>query len=170
MQTAERQHPYSFIKTGYSAYQKGNYTVAIANYNYAIHLSPQDPNVYRLRADAKIKLGQYQEAIIDCNTTIQLDRFNPAYLTRGFAHYFSYQNENALADFNMAISLNYNPAYAYKYRADIKRDMHRFYEARVDYQKALILAKQCEYELLIAQILPCVQEMYLRTTAVRFSH
>ena len=151
------QYPYAFINAGYSAYLKGNYTDAVAKYSIAIHLSPQDPNAYRLRADAKIKMFQYQEAIIDCNTAIRLDPFNSAYLTRGFAHYFSYKNENAIADFDIAIILNHNPAYAYKFRADVKRDLRRFCEARIDYQKALILAQQGGYELLIAQILPSMR-------------
>ncbi len=87
-----------FINAGYNAYRQGNYEDAITNYNAAIHVNPHSPLSYRLRADAKIKKGKYQEAIHDCDIAITLNPADPAYLTRGFAHYFSYQNQNAVDD------------------------------------------------------------------------
>ena len=160
MQYLNRQDIYTLINAGYRAYRQGNYRDAIVYYNVVICLNPQNPITYRLRADAKIKIGQYQEAIYDCNTAIQLDPVNPAYLTRGFAYYFSYQNEAAIADFTAAIRLNHNPAYAYKFRADVKRDLHLYYDAWSDYQQALKHAQHNGYDLLIAQILPAMRSMY----------
>lgn len=72
--------------------------------------------------------------------------FNSA---RAFAYYFSYQNENAIAYFDMAIILNHNPAYAYKCRADVKRDQYRLPEAKVDY---LVFLKSTPKPLFISDL------------------
>lgn len=149
----------TIINVGYRAHRQGNYVVAILNYNTAISINPQDPTLYRLRADVRIKLQQYEDAICDCNAAIRLDPTNPAYLTRGAAHYFSYKNEEAIADFSMAIHLNHNPAYAYKLRADVKRDQRNFLDALYDYQAALRLAEQDGNDFLIAQITPPMDDI-----------
>lgn len=142
MQYFNRPNLLKIINTGYAAYRQGNYMTAIHNYNIAIHINPQDPTPYRLRADVWIKLQHYEDAIYNCNTAIKLDPVSPAYMTRGAAHYFSYKNEEALADFSMAIHLNHNPAYGYKLRADVKRDQRNFLDALYDYQAALKLAQK----------------------------
>lgn len=159
MQYLNRPTIQTIINAGYAAHRQGNYAVAILNYNTAISINQQDPTLYRLRADAKYRLQQYEDAINDCNIAIRLDPVNPAYMTRGAAYYFSYKNEEALADFSMAIHLNHNPAYAYKLRADVKRDQRYYLDALYDYQDALKIAQQDRNDFLIAQITPSMDDI-----------
>ena len=49
------------------------YEDAIADYDAAIRMNPDDFNVYIQRALAKIGLDQCEEAIADCNTALHID-------------------------------------------------------------------------------------------------
>ncbi|MDE0084763.1 MAG: tetratricopeptide repeat protein [Candidatus Poribacteria bacterium] len=148
----------------YREFRNGNYESAIAFCDTLISYNPQIPNIYRLRADAKMNLAQYEEAIADCNKALELDPCNSASLTRGFAHYFSYQNKEAIQDFTCFIDLNRHVyharkslAYAYKTRADVLHDLSRNREAKFDYLRALYIAQNDGDALLIAQITPSLE-------------
>ena len=66
--------------------QLGQYFAAIADYDTAIRLKPDDAFAYFNRGRAKVQLGQYFAAIADCDTTIRLKPdYALAYLLRGNA-------------------------------------------------------------------------------------
>ena len=58
-------------------------------------------------ADAHVAAGQYDLAVVDCNTALKLSPKDAmAYFTRGNAHLFSVELELALADFSTAVELD----------------------------------------------------------------
>lgn len=80
---------------------------AIADYNKAIEIDPQDANAYYNRGVAKICLGDYSGAITDCNTTIEIDpKFGDAYLTRGSAKIQLGQKDSGCLDYSKSCKLN----------------------------------------------------------------
>jgi len=54
----------------------GNYKEAIADYNQALKINPQNPPVYNGRGAAKIKLGDYEGAIVDYSQALKHDPEN----------------------------------------------------------------------------------------------
>ncbi|KAG2387541.1 hypothetical protein C9374_001135 [Naegleria lovaniensis] len=60
--------------------------------------------IYANRADAKIKLGKYHEAIQDCNSSLELDpNFYAAFFNRGEAYFRLHELDKAKRDFDLAL-------------------------------------------------------------------
>lgn len=77
----------------------------------AIDLSPSDPRPYLERADARSRLGLYEEAVADYGCAIRLDPDNAAaYLGRFWALGELGRDEEALIDYDRAVSLDPNIA------------------------------------------------------------
>lgn len=110
---------------------------AIFEFKKAIKLNPN-------LAEAYYWLSLY------CDTTEQMKVLNKAietkpdyteaYEIRGLLYENFYENpKSALADYNIAISLNPKNAETYKSRADILKQFERYDEAIADYKKAISL-------------------------------
>jgi tetratricopeptide (TPR) repeat protein len=74
--------------------------LSIQYFNQVIKLKPYLSEPYLLRAIAKIQLGDYTGATLDCNAAIERNPFQPgAYYTRGFIYRQTNQLEKAEKDF-----------------------------------------------------------------------
>lgn len=81
-----------------------DYVLSIQYFNQVIKLKPYLSEPYLLRAIAKIQLGDYTGAEMDCNAAINRNPFQPgAYYTRGFIYRQTDQLEKAHQDFNEAL-------------------------------------------------------------------
>ena len=77
-----------YFNQGVEKYEVGNYQGAIADWNKAIEINPQDALAYYNRGLAKYDLGDHQEAIVDYNKAIEINpQYSLAYLNRGAAKY-----------------------------------------------------------------------------------
>ena len=84
---------------------------ALADYDRAIGLDPDNILAVAARGDTYLKLKQYDEALADYNRAIDLEPgYAPTLVSRGEAYKLMRRYEEALADFNRAIELN--PGYA----------------------------------------------------------
>ena len=89
---------------GRNALYFDDYVLSIQYFNQVIKLKPYLSEPYLLRAIAKIQLGDYVGAEIDCNAAIERNPFQPgAYYTRGFIYRQTNQLEKAEHDFNEAL-------------------------------------------------------------------
>ena len=89
---------------GRNALYFDDYVLSIQYFNQVIKLKPYLSEPYLLRAIAKIQLGDYTGAELDCNAAIERNPFQPgAYYTRGFIYRQTNQFEKAQADFNEAL-------------------------------------------------------------------
>ena len=78
----------------------------MANYNSAIRINPTSADAYYFRGAAHMKMGNYQQALVDYNQVINLDSNRAiAYLDRGLIYDELDKRENALADFDQAAKL-----------------------------------------------------------------
>ena len=69
------------------------------------------------QGNAKLDLGQYQEAIVDYDQAIRLELDDAyAYYNRGVAKFALGQYQEAIADYDQAIELDPNFAFAYNNR------------------------------------------------------
>lgn len=105
-----------------------------------IKKNPNDFFLYKTRADAKYGLKDYQGAIADYDTSIQLNSDNSeAFLNRGNAFYQIKKYTLAEADFRNAVKLNPNEINAYIFIGIIKQKQLKFREAIDYYSRALNL-------------------------------
>ena len=89
---------------GRNALYFDDYVLSIQYFNQVIKLKPYLSEPYLLRAIAKIQLGDYTGAEMDCNAAINRNPFQPgAYYTRGFIYRQTDQLEKAYQDFNEAL-------------------------------------------------------------------
>ena len=70
-QAADAQSAAVFMKRGYAKFNKGDYQGALADFNKAIEINPQDSIAYYNRGSAKDELGDYQGAIADYNKALR---------------------------------------------------------------------------------------------------
>ena len=72
---------------GRNALYFDDYVLSIQYFNQVIKLKPYLSEPYLLRAIAKIQLGDYTGAEMDCNASIERNPFQPgAYYTRGYIY------------------------------------------------------------------------------------
>lgn len=86
--------------------EQGEYHRVIILLNEILLLNHKFILAYNCRAQVKIILGEYEEAIRDCNLSIKYNEINPlAYSNRGFANYSLGNRKLARADYNRALFL-----------------------------------------------------------------
>ena len=89
---------------GRNALYFDDYILSIQYFNQVIKLKPYLSEPYLLRAIAKIQLGDYTGAELDCNAAIERNPFQPgAYYTRGFIYRQTNQLKKAERDFSEAL-------------------------------------------------------------------
>ncbi|MHC5594492.1 MAG: tetratricopeptide repeat protein [Nostoc sp.] len=104
-QTAE-----DFISLGGAKADKKDYQGAIANYNQALKINPNNPDAYFRRGAAYNELKDYPTAFKDFEQVIRLTPKNAiAYAYRGFVRAQLKDYQGALADGEKALSLNDDP-------------------------------------------------------------
>lgn len=106
------------------------------NYSTAIELDPR-PVVYLHRASARLKYGDIEGALADCNEAVQLaPTMADAYRARASVHIALVDSESALADLDEAIRLDPTDAASYRVRGKLHEAMGHNAEAEADLKRA----------------------------------
>lgn len=126
-----------FFEIGEAYFNKGNYTMAISQYSFAIKLNPREPTYYILRAMAHQYNRQYTLAVKDYTTVIFLcpDDLKPV-LLRGICFLSWTRYNSAIKDFDTYISKAPDNAHAYFYRGLTNKGLGKFKETIQDLRKA----------------------------------
>ncbi len=131
-----------FFYRGNAYADLGQYEQAIADYNQAIQINPQDAEAYNNRGIAYADLGQYEQATADYNQALQINpQLAEAYYNRGNAYYDLGQYEQAIADYTQAIQINPQLAKAYHNRGVTYAHLGQYEQAIADFKQALVLCK-----------------------------
>jgi tetratricopeptide (TPR) repeat protein len=129
-----------YFDRGLAKQKEGDMQGAIADFDEAICLAPDNADVYFLRGSVKYALGDNREAIIDFDETV---RRNPnessAYFVRGIVKSELGEYEEAITDFSEALRLKPNDAEVYFKRGNVKGHLNNFKEAIKDFNEALCL-------------------------------
>ncbi|MBV8608753.1 MAG: tetratricopeptide repeat protein [Singulisphaera sp.] len=97
---------------------KGEYDIALADYNEAIRLDPNLAVAYYDRGNVWFDMQEYDKALADYNEAIRLDpNLAVAYTNRGVAWGHKQEYDKALADYNEAIRLDPQDSSAHNGRA-----------------------------------------------------
>ena len=116
----------------------GDYKGAIADYDIAIRLKPDDAIAYYNRGTVKDELGQHSAAIVDFDTAIRIKPdYADAYNNRGIAKSDLGQHFAAIADYDTAIRINPDYATAYYNRGIAKSDLGQHFAAIADYDTVI---------------------------------
>lgn len=120
--------------------QQGDNPGAIAFYDRAIALAPQDAELYYQRGNARLNQGERQEAIADYTEAIKLQpNYGNAYYNRGLANYAMGNHGNAIADFAKVLELNPDDADAYHRRGLSYYETENYKLAIKDYSTTIRL-------------------------------
>jgi tetratricopeptide (TPR) repeat protein len=123
----------------------GSYSKAIADYNQAIKIDPNNANAYNSRGYAYVELGDYKKALADLDRSLKLDpNFAYAYHSRGKAYAGLKEHDKAIADFNKAVDIfsaaktidKKNLALAYCDRGKSYRSLGNLSKSNDDIKKA----------------------------------
>src|SRR3984957_19966023 len=86
---------------------KGNYNLAIKDFDDTIRLNPKDVEAYNNRCWTRTVTGELQSALRDCNEALRLrPNFVDALDSRGLVNLKSGLAKNAIADFDAALKIN----------------------------------------------------------------
>ncbi|MFM6104687.1 MAG: trypsin-like peptidase domain-containing protein [Sphaerospermopsis kisseleviana] len=127
---------------------------ALVAINAAIKLEPNNPKLYNEKYVVLSDLKRYKEAEVAINKAIELSPRAAFYNNRGNVRYELGDKQGAIDDYNQAIKINPNYAYAYHGRGNAKSALGNKQGAIADFQQAVKLYQQQggnEYWLRIAQ-------------------
>ena len=100
------EDPYEIADRGWASFDAGNFGDAMAEFDLAIELDPNNADFYDGRGWAFYLLEEYDLALADLDQAIELDSNVPAFHTdRGVVHNSLGEFELALADFDQALAL-----------------------------------------------------------------
>lgn len=127
-----------YLKQGITLHNQGDYQGAIAAYNQAIEVEPNNANAYISRGNTRRKLGDYQKAIADYDWSIQINPYRAnTFYNRGIVRAESGDYQGAITDFDRAIEIKSNYASAYVNRGMIRYELEDFQGAIADYNRAI---------------------------------
>jgi tetratricopeptide (TPR) repeat protein len=128
------------LKKGRAYASRTNYRVAMAYYDKALSLDPNNSEAWYLRASVFIETGRNTEALGDCERAIVLDQnFADAWSKKGHALYNLGRFEEAVFACTRALALNGNDATAWYIKGVCLDELGRNTEAQEAYAKSLEL-------------------------------
>jgi tetratricopeptide (TPR) repeat protein len=139
--TIDTQNAVTYFDRGLAKQKKGDLDGAMADYNQAIKLNPNDAAAYNARGVLRKKKSDLDGAMADYNQAIKLDpKFAFAYNNRGNVSRKKGDLNGAVADYDRAIKLNPNYPSPYKNRGYVKFIKGDFDGAMADYNQAIKLS------------------------------
>lgn len=129
-----------YINQGALGTIKGNYEVAIKNFDMALWCNPYHALAYYNRGVVYSRRQDYQRAIEDFTLSIKLDPSDSdAYTERGLVYIAMGENQLAIQDFERAIQINPNNANAYLNKGCAYAQMGNHLGALVAYSKVIMI-------------------------------
>jgi len=164
--------------------KREDYQTAIAEYNEAIRLAPQNAFAYNLRGNAYFAQENYQQAIKDYTQAIRLNpKFAVAYSNRGNIYYELEEYKSAVSDYTEAIRIKPDDADFYFKRGDARDQSEDYSGAIADYTEAIRLkpdyttayyyrgiskSKQKDYQAAISDYSQAISQLNYSGIGVRF--
>lgn len=126
-----------FVLRGFKSQQDGQYDQAIADFDRALALDPNNVLALTGRGEARGRKGEHDRAIADFDRALTLDpAFLPALQGRGAVHEKTGDHDAAIRDYNQLLRLDATNAPALTGRAIAWRAKGEFTQALADYSAA----------------------------------
>ncbi len=137
---AEPARPFFFNNRGSAYLDQGRYSPALADFNRALAMDPNQDDVLYNRAEVFKHFGQYDLAINDLNRAIGLNpEFADAYNNLGSVYEIQEKYDQALTEFNKAVAIDPYLDKGYSNRGVIFAIQGRYDLALADFNKALAI-------------------------------
>ena len=132
----------------------------MTDYNYALHLNPNEDRIYANRAKCNAALENWSEAIADYDSAIDINPYNiNARIHQGVLFRALKMYEDAIVCFGLALFLGKLSAHIYAERGRTYQVIGHWNCAIGDYQKALDVLKQSPSQSLESQIQTWISEL-----------
>jgi tetratricopeptide (TPR) repeat protein len=103
-----------YTARGIASYRSGDFPQAIASFNAAIRLDPDDAQAYDIRGNAWDEMGSFDSALADYDEAIRIDPNNPAvFHDRAIMWQHKGVLDRALIDLDRAIRFSFSDAGMY---------------------------------------------------------
>lgn len=117
-----------------------NHAEALADFDHAIELEPDDASLVTLRSETLHRMNRHDEALVESERAIQLQPDNAfAFYVRGKCYRDKGEYGRALEDFSRAIELSPADASLIGARGLLLRGLERYEDALADFDRALEL-------------------------------
>jgi len=128
----------AFLQKGVAFYDQKNYEEAIAAFDQAIRLDPNDNFAFNIKGLALYELGRNEEAIAAFDQAIRLDPNNSAaYNNKGASLDELGRGEEAIAAYDQAIWIDPNISVVYNNEGDALYELKRYEEAIAAFDQAI---------------------------------
>ena len=119
---------------------------APSDYSKAIELAPKLVQAYRLRAEVRRSLDEYEGAIRDCDKAIELDPTNASnYRLRAGMLRTKGNYDKAIADFSRAIDMSPGQDYLHRWRGSLYYTMGLYDKAIADLSRTIELTPESSF-------------------------
>jgi tetratricopeptide (TPR) repeat protein len=127
----------------------GRYEEALADFDRAIELDPEDDWAIISRGQTHRTMGRYAEALADFDRAIELEPESGwAIISRGETYEAMGRYAEALADFDRAIELEPESGWAIANRGETYEAMGRYAEALADFDRAIELDPEDDWAII----------------------
>jgi lipoprotein NlpI len=135
-----------FVLRGNAYATKGQYDLAIADFDQAITINPNEAITFRARGSVYLTQGRYERAIVDFDIAISRDPNDAAaFVLRSSIYTLEGQYDRAIQDQDQVIRLNPNDAQASSMRGLNRFALGRFVEALADFERSVELEPMNAY-------------------------
>lgn len=132
---------YAYDHRGFAYAQKGQFSLAISDYDQALRLKSKYMPAFHNRALAYSQIHEDSKALADFTKALELDpNYANAYFNRAIFYSERGQNDQAVADYSTAIEkTSHQFVAAYSNRGAVYLAQHKVQEALKDFDRALLL-------------------------------
>ena len=134
---------------GTDYYVKGDYQMALINFNLVIQSYPEFGDAYNSRGLVYLDESKYDQALSDFNRTIELMPDSAmGYSNRAITYYSMGEFDEAIQDLEKAIQLDIDFAKAYYNRGLVYLSLNRYESAIADFEKAIQYTPERTYTII----------------------
>ncbi|MCL1969880.1 MAG: tetratricopeptide repeat protein, partial [Candidatus Bathyarchaeota archaeon] len=137
----EYTHEYAYVilfNRGVEYYKKGNYDLAIEDFNAALRIKPNDYETLRYRGITYRNKGNYDRAIEDFNAALRIKpNDQDALIGRGLAYGLKDNHDRAIEDFNTVLKIKPNDQDALYWRGCVYYNKGNYDKALEDFNAAI---------------------------------
>lgn len=130
-----------WVMKGQVELARGNFEVAISDFNQAIEIDESDPQTLHAIGNAYLQTDDLEKAIEQYSKAIAMKEFSAFYTDRASAYLKKKEYREAINDYDKAIALDAKNARAFTNRGKAHFELQEYKNALADFDKALELDK-----------------------------